>query len=284
MLLRFTKMHGLGNDFLLVDLVSQNVQIQEDRIRQLADRRLGIGFDQLLTVEPPDDPDLDFRMRIFNADGSQAEQCGNGARCVTRFVRDRGLTTKTLIKLQTGKGSAECKLQKDGNITVNMGPPRLHPGEVPFLAERPRITYKLRLAGTPCLHPEFEEVEISALSMGNPHAVLVVDSADAAPVAIVGPLVEKHTLFPERANVGFMEVVDRAHIRLRVYERGAGETLACGSGACAAVVAGRLRGLLDESVDVALRGGNLNIRWEGGDASVLQTGPACRVFEGHLLL
>jgi diaminopimelate epimerase len=277
-------MHGLGNDFLLVDLISQNVQIPEDRIRELANRRLGIGFDQLLTVEPPENPDLDFRMRIFNADGSEAEQCGNGARCVTRFVRDRGLTTKTLIRLETRNGSSECKLQKDGNITVNMGAPRLQPEQIPFLADRPLITYTLSLERRPCHTTDISEVEISALSMGNPHAVLVVDSVQDAPVPVLGPLIETDPHFPERANVGFMEVVDRAHIRLRVFERGSGETAACGSGACAAVVAGRLRGLLDDSVDVELRGGILNIRWEGGEAPVMQTGPACRVFEGHLLI
>lgn len=284
MLLRFTKMHGLGNDFLLVDLISQKVQIEEERIRCLSDRRRGVGFDQLLTVEPPQNPEFDFRMRIFNADGSEAEQCGNGARCVTRFVRDRGLTTRTSILLETRNGGVECTLQSDGDISVDMGPPRLQPEQIPFLFDSARITYPLKLRHGPCHRTDISEVEISALSMGNPHAILVVDSVDDAPVQLLGPLIEKDPHFPERTNVGFMEVVDRASIRLRVHERGAGETFACGSGACAAVVAGRLRGLLDESVAVALPGGTLNITWEGGDAPVTQTGPACRVFEGHLLL
>lgn len=282
MLLRFTKMHGLGNDFLMLDLISQNVQIREDRIRCLADRHLGIGFDQLLTVEPPQDPEMDFRFRIFNADGSEAEQCGNGARCFTRFVRDRGLTIKTELKLETIKGLVKCKLQKDGNITVDMGAPRLQPERIPFIADRTQITYNLELAEGLC--SDKTHIEISAVSMGNPHAVLLVENVDTADVKTLGPVLETHSRFPQGVNVGFMEVVDRNNIRLRVYERGSGETKACGSGACAAVVTGRLQGLLEEEVRVQLPGGALTIEWKGDDSSVLQTGPACRVYEGHLLI
>lgn len=282
MLLRFTKMHGLGNDFLMLDLISQNVQIREDRIRCLADRHLGIGFDQLLMVEPPQDPEMDFRFRIFNADGSEAEQCGNGARCFTRFVRDRGLTIKTELKLETIKGLVKCKLQKDGNITVDMGAPRLQPERIPFIADKTQITYNLELAEGLC--SDKTHIEISAVSMGNPHAVLLVENVDTADVKTLGPVLGTHSRFPQGVNVGFMEVVDRNNIRLRVYERGSGETKACGSGACAAVVTGRLQGLLEEEVTVQLPGGALTIEWKGDDSSVLQTGPACRVYEGHLLI
>ncbi|HJN49358.1 MAG: diaminopimelate epimerase [Pseudomonadales bacterium] len=282
MLLRFTKMHGLGNDFLMLDLISQNLQIRDDRIRCLADRHLGIGFDQVLMVEPPQDPQMDFRFRIFNADGSEAEQCGNGARCFTRFVRDRGLTTKTELKLETIKGMVKCKLQKDGNITVNMGPPRLQPDCIPFSAPRTQITYNLQLADGLCA--DETDIEISAVSMGNPHAVLLVENVDTAPVKTLGPRLAAHGRFPQGVNVSFMEVVDRKNIRLRVYERGSGETRACGSGACAAVVTGRLQGLLEEEVNVQLPGGTLRIEWQGDDSPVLQTGPACRVYEGHLLI
>ena len=280
MLIRFTKMHGLGNDFMLLDLISQGVQIRPENIRQLADRRLGIGFDQLLVVEPPDNPEMDFKYRIFNADGSEAEQCGNGARCFLRFVRDRGLTTKTEVRLETSTGSIECRLEKDGNITVNMGKPVLTPERIPFVADRPQILYDLAfdvpLCGT---RPN---VNISAVSMGNPHAVLTVEDVDVAPVNQWGPLIESHERFPNRVNVGFMQVVRRDKVRLRVFERGVGETRACGTGAAAAVVAGRLQGLLDSRVEVELPGGMLTIAWEGDDSPVMMTGPACRVYEGRL--
>ena len=282
MLLRFTKMHGLGNDFLMLDLISQNIQIRKEQIRCLADRHLGIGFDQLLMAEPPQDPEMDFRFRIYNSDGSEAEQCGNGARCFTRFVRDRGLTTKTELKLETMNGPVQCKLQKDGNITVNMGAPRLQPECIPFVADRTQITYSLKLKDTLCATQA--EVEISAVSMGNPHAVLLVENVDTAPVKTLGPVLATHDRFPQGTNVSFMEVVDPNNIRLRVYERGAGETRACGSGACATVVAGRLQGLLDQDVNVQLPGGTLRIEWLGDDSPVMQTGPACRVYEGHLLI
>lgn len=280
MLLRFTKMHGLGNDFVLLDLISQGVHIRPDQIRQLADRRLGVGFDQLLIVEPPDNPEMDFKYRIFNADGTEAEQCGNGARCFLRFVRDRGLTTKTCVKLETNTGPIECRLEKDGSITVNMGKPQLTPAKVPFVAERAQIVYALEFDEPLC--GRRARVDISAVSMGNPHAVLVVEDVDTAPVNQWGPIIERHERFPNRVNVGFMQVVRRDRIRLRVFERGVGETRACGSGAAAAVVAGRLQGLLDSRVEVELPGGVLTVSWEGDDAPVMMTGPACRVYEGRL--
>ncbi|MDA1299750.1 MAG: diaminopimelate epimerase [Proteobacteria bacterium] len=284
MLIRFTKMHGLGNDFVLLDLITQSLHLREDQIRALADRRQGIGFDQLLTVEPPRDPNVDFRYRIYNADGTEAEQCGNGARCFTRFVRDRGLTTKTRITLETRNGNIECKLEKDGLITVNMGPPRLEPDHIPFRADHAQITYSLEvprqgLIADPC---EPETVCISAINVGNPHAVLVVPDVSTAPVEKLGRLIESHDRFPERVNVNFMQIISRSEIALRVFERGVGETLACGTGACASVVAGRLQGLMDERVEVRLPGGQLCIRWEGNDTDIYMTGAASRVYEGRL--
>lgn len=275
-------MHGIGNDFILLDLISQNIHITNEQIRLLADRRTGIGFDQLLTVEPPTDPDMDFRYRIFNADGSEAEQCGNGARCFTRFVRDRGLTTKTLMKIETNTGAIECKLGKDGNITVNMGSPKLQPEQIPFITDKPGITYSISLCGSMDLTNPESSVQCSVVSMGNPHAVLIVDDVNTAPVSRLGPLMQNHKRFPKKVNVGFMQIVSRSNVKLRVYERGVGETLACGSGACAAVVAGRLQGLLDEEVDVELTGGKLKVKWKGDDHPVMLTGAACRVYEGHL--
>ncbi|MFT4798737.1 MAG: diaminopimelate epimerase [Sulfitobacter sp.] len=280
MLLRFTKMHGLGNDFVLLDLISQDVSIREEQIRALADRRLGVGFDQLLIVEPPNSPDTDFNYRIFNADGSEAEQCGNGARCFLRFVRDRGLTTKTQIRLSTNSGVIEARLEPDGNITIDMGPPVLEPDNIPFIAERAQITYPLQVAMPVC--GTDKQFDISSVSMGNPHAVLLVDDLHQTPVSQLGPLIENHERFPQRVNVGFMQIISRSEIRLRVFERGVGETRACGTGACAAVVAGRLRGLLDEMVKVKLTGGDLNVSWAGDNASVMMTGPASRVYEGRL--
>ncbi|XOV86254.1 MAG: diaminopimelate epimerase [Pseudomonadota bacterium] len=282
MLIRFTKMHGLGNDFLLLDLISQGFQIRPEQIRALADRRLGVGFDQLLVVEPPRDPNLDFRYRIFNADGTEAEQCGNGARCFLRFVRDRGLTTKTEVSLETTTGVIHCRLERDGNVTVNMGQPLLEPERIPFVAESAAILYPLDVEQAVC--PDMRQVEIAAVSMGNPHAVLTVPDTDSAPVSQLGPLIESHPRFPNRVNVGFMQIIDRSRIRLRVFERGVGETRACGTGAAAAVVAGRLQGKLDETVTVTLPGGNLRVTWQGADSPVMMTGPACRVYEGRLHL
>lgn len=282
MLIRFSKMHGLGNDFLLLDLISQGLQIRPEQIRALADRRLGVGFDQLLVVEPPRDPSLDFRYRIFNADGSEAEQCGNGARCFLRFVRDRGLTTKTEVMLETNTGVIHCRLERDGNVTVNMGPPVLQPERIPFLAATASITYSLELESAVC--PDVQQVEIAAINMGNPHAVITVPDVDSAPVNKLGPVIEVHPRFPNRVNVGFMQVINRTHIRLRVFERGVGETRACGTGAAAAVVAGRLQGKLDDTVTVSLPGGDLRINWQGADSAVMMTGPTCRVYEGRLHL
>ncbi len=287
MLIRFTKMHGLGNDFMLMDLISQEVRLRPEQIQQLADRRRGIGFDQLLTVAPPASPDIDFTYRIYNADGSEAEQCGNGARCVLRFVRDRGLTTKTQVRLGTLRGVIECQLETDGNITVNMGAPILQPERIPFTADEPRISYELQVDTPMCAATTGNEkslITVAAISMGNPHAVMTVANVDTAPVSTLGRLVESHARFPERTNVGFMEVVDRNHVRLRVFERGVGETQACGTGAAAAMVAGRLQGLLDETVTVDLPGGSLVLAWPGDNAPVMMTGPACRVYEGHLQL
>jgi diaminopimelate epimerase len=283
MLVRFTKMHGTGNDFALLDLISQNIHISEEQIRALSDRRTGIGFDQLLIVEAPRNPDMDFRYRIYNADGSEAQQCGNGARCFTRFVRDRGLTTKTRLQIETNTGSIECRLLKDGNISVDMGPPQLEPGQIPFVADQPAITYRLQPCPDQTGHIDFSDtLEIAVVSMGNPHAVLRVADTETAAVNRLGPIVQAHPRFPEQCNVGFMQIVNRSKIKLRVYERGVGETLACGSGACAAVVAGRLQGLLDADVNVELSGGMLEVTWQGDQNPVILTGPACRVYEGHL--
>ncbi|SFM01448.1 diaminopimelate epimerase [Marinobacter zhejiangensis] len=275
-LLTFTKMHGLGNDFMVIDAISQPFRLQPELIRKLADRNFGIGFDQLLVVEPPGMPDVDFRYRIFNADGSEVEQCGNGARCFARFVRDNRLTNKKVIRVQTAKGVIELRIGREGLVTVNMGVPELEPAAIPFDADAAQTTYTIA-AGD-------QSFELSAVSMGNPHGVLVVDNVDDAPVETVGPLLESHPAFPARANIGFLQVVDRRHARLRVFERGVGETLACGTGACAAVVAGRLRGLLDERVEVVLPGGRLIIEWSGEGAPVMMEGPATTVFEGQLRL
>ncbi|SFM39130.1 diaminopimelate epimerase [Marinobacter pelagius] len=274
--LRFTKMHGLGNDFMVVDAISQPFRLRPEMIRELADRNFGIGFDQLLVVEPPGLPDVDFRYRIFNADGSEVEQCGNGARCFARFVRDQRLTNKKVIRVQTAGGVIELRVGKDGMVMVNMGVPELNPPAIPFAADRRKDVYTVDVDG--------QTVELSAVSMGNPHGVLVVDDVDTAPVETLGPLLERHPRFPARANIGFLQILDRGHARLRVFERGSGETLACGSGACAAVVAGNIRGLLDQRVEVELRGGKLVIEWQGEGAPVMMEGPATTVFEGQLRL
>ncbi|WP_372986470.1 diaminopimelate epimerase [Marinobacter sp.] len=274
--LRFTKMHGLGNDFMVVDAISQPFRLRPEMIRELADRNFGIGFDQLLVVEPPGLPDVDFRYRIFNADGSEVEQCGNGARCFARFVRDQRLTNKKVIRVQTAGGVIELRIGKDGMVMVNMGVPELNPPAIPFAADRRKEVYTVDVDG--------QTVELSAVSMGNPHGVLVVDDVDTAPVETLGPLLERHPRFPARANIGFLQILDRGHARLRVFERGSGETLACGSGACAAVVAGNIRGLLDQRVELELRGGKLVIEWQGEGAPVMMEGPATTVFEGQLRL
>lgn len=276
MRLRFSKMHGLGNDFVVLDGVRQQVSLSPEQLRFLADRHFGVGFDQLLLVEPPYDPELDFHYRIFNADGSEVEQCGNGARCFARFVFDQGLTDKREIRVETKKGVIAPRLEADGQVTVDMGAPRFAPAEIPFISDSDAVVQSLDLDGT--------TVDISVVSMGNPHAVQLVADVDTAPVAVHGPLTESHPRFPERVNAGFLQVLDRHSARLRVYERGSGETLACGTGACAAVVAGIRRGLLDSPVRVATRGGELTIAWAGPGQPVLMTGPAVTVFTGEIEL
>ncbi|HCH6571664.1 TPA: diaminopimelate epimerase [Vibrio parahaemolyticus] len=270
----FSKMHGLGNDFMVVDCITQNVFFSQDLIRRLADRHTGVGFDQLLVVEAPYDPETDFHYRIFNADGSEVEQCGNGARCFARFVRLKGLTNKYSISVSTKKGKMILDVEDDGEVTVNMGVPEFEPNKIPFKAKQKEKTYIMR-AGDKTLF-------CGAVSMGNPHVVTVVDDVDTADVDVLGPLLESHERFPERVNAGFMQVVSRDHIRLRVYERGAGETQACGSGACGAVAVGIVQGLLDESVKVSLPGGELHISWQGPGKPLFMTGPATHVFDGQL--
>ncbi len=276
MKLRFSKMHGLGNDFVVIDAIRQQVYLTPERVRFLADRHFGVGCDQLLVVERAQQPGVDFRYRIFNADGGEVEQCGNGARCFVRFVIEQGLTDKREIRVETKSGVITLSAQDDGQVTVNMGVPVFEPARIPFQSDSDAFVQPLDVAGTP--------VAITAVSMGNPHAVQVVADADAAPVGVQGPLIESHPRFPARVNAGFMQVVDPHHIRLRVYERGAGETLACGTGACAAVVAGIVRNLLESPVRVSTRGGELNIAWAGEDAPVFMTGPAVTVFEADIHL
>jgi diaminopimelate epimerase len=276
MQLRFTKMQGLGNDFVVFDAINQRVELNADQYRKLADRHFGIGCDQILLIEPARLAQTDFHYRIFNADGSEVEQCGNGARCFARFVHDKGLTPKRQIPVGTAAGRILLSLESDGLIRVNMGVPILEPASIPFRAAARALTYPLRLADS--------TLSIGAVSMGNPHAVLAVDAVESAPVAQLGPQIENHPDFPQRVNVGFMQRLDRQHIKLRVYERGSGETLACGSGACAAVVTGRLQGLLDARVQVNLPGGELVIEWEGEDTAVMMSGPAETVFEGTIEL
>ncbi len=271
--LSFTKMHGLGNDFVVVDATVEPFTLTAGQIRSLADRRLGVGCDQVLVVERPTRVDVDFRYRIFNADGGEVEQCGNGARCFVRFVRDRGLTTRREIRVETAGGVIAPMLEDDGEVTVDMGAPRFAPADVPFLGGSGGPTDTLDVDGT--------TVTVSVLSMGNPHAVQVVDDVEAAPVTTQGPRIEHHPRFPRRVNAGYMQAVDRATIRLRVWERGAGETLACGTGACAAVVAGIRRGLLANEVRVHVRGGALTIAWAGDAKPVRMKGAAATVFEGR---
>lgn len=276
MRLRFTKMHGLGNDFVVVDATRTAVDLTPERVRFLADRHFGIGCDQLLVVEAPTQPGVDFRYRIFNADGGEVEQCGNGARCFVRFVHDQGLTDKTRIRVETQSGLIEPRLEADGQVTVDMGAPRFEPEDIPFISDSDAVVQALSLGDV--------QVLITALSMGNPHAVQVVADVDTAPVTSLGPAIETHARFPARVNAGFMQVVDEHHIRLRVWERGAGETLACGTGACAAVVAGIQRELLVSPVRVDTRGGSLRIAWDGPGKPVLMTGPAVTVFEAEIEL
>jgi diaminopimelate epimerase len=276
MKLRFTKMHGLGNDFVVIDATRAPVELTPARVKAIADRHFGVGCDQLLVVEPASRPDVDFRYRIFNADGGEVEQCGNGARCFVRFVHDKGLTAKDEIRVETRSGVIAPRLRADGLVTVDMGVPELMPAKVPFVSDSDAVVQPLQVGG--------DTVAITAVSMGNPHAVQVVADVDAAPVVEQGALIERHSRFPARVNAGFLQVVDAHTVRLRVFERGAGETLACGTGACAAVVGGILRGLVETPVRVRTRGGELEIAWAGPGTPVLMTGPAVTVFEGEMEL
>ena len=274
MTLNFTKMHGLGNDFVVIDAINQAVTLTPEQVRALADRHFGIGCDQLLLVETATSAEADFRYRIFNADGGEVGQCGNGARCFMQFVHEHGLTDQPSVKVETANGMLQLLREADGQITVNMGIPRFEPPEIPFSAAARATQYTLDAGG--------HALEIGALSLGNPHAVLRVNNIETAPVAELGPLIERHERFPERVNAGFMQIVDDTTIRVRVYERGAGETLACGSGACAAVVAGRLWGQLNDTVKVMLKGGELVVSWSGEGTPVMMTGPATTVFQGQI--
>ena len=282
MKVRFTKMQGAGNDFVVLDATREPVDLSPEQFRRLGDRRFGVGADQILVVERSNTPGVDFGYRIFNGgSGDEVEHCGNGARCFVRYVRDRGMTDRDTIRVATVNNVLELRLQADGRVTVDMSAPVFELAQLPFdssgLVPREQAGFALwpiDVAGA--------KVEVALLSMGNPHAVQLVADVDTAPVETIGPLVEGHARFPRRVNAGFMQIVDRGHIRLRVYERGAGETLACGTGACAAVVAGIRLGLLDRSVEVEARGGHLRIEWDGGASHVLMTGPAQTVFEGEI--
>jgi len=276
MTLKFTKMHGAGNDFVVLDGVRQSIALSPEQIRFIADRHFGIGCDQILLVEKTPREDADFRYRIFNADGSEVEQCGNGARCFVRFVHEKKLTSKREIVVETKSGLISPSLTEDGRVTVNMGAPIFEPARIPFISDSNEVIQPLQVGR--------KTVQITAVSMGNPHAVQVVKDVETAEVEKQGPLIENHPSFPRRVNAGFMQIVDRSHIRLRVYERGAGETLSCGTGACAAVVAGIRCKLLDSTVHVATRGGVLSITWAGEHSPVLMTGPAITVYDGEINL
>ncbi|MBT9568850.1 MAG: diaminopimelate epimerase [Thiobacillus sp.] len=272
--IHFTKMHGLGNDFVVLDGISQALALTSEQYRHLADRHFGVGCDQILLVEKPTRDDVDFRYRIFNADGGEVEQCGNGARCFVRFVHDKGLTAKTTIRVETASGVIEPRLLDNGEVTVDMGAPRFAPADIPFIADTEATSYALKVGQ--------HSISVAVVSMGNPHAVLKVNDLDSAPVDILGPAIESHQRFPQRANAGFMQVLTPHDIRLRVYERGTGETLACGTGACAAAVAGIQQRWLQSPVSVHTRGGDLLIEWAGRGQPVYMTGPAVSVFEGEL--
>jgi len=276
MQIQFSKMHGLGNDFVVIDNVTQNVFFSKEKIQQIADRNFGIGFDQLLLVEPPYDPEQDFHYRIFNADGSEVSQCGNGARCFAKFVKMKGLINRNKVVVSTKSGKMVLYLEKDGQVTVNMGRPVFEPDKIPLSANKEEGTYVIRAAE----HTIFA----GSVSMGNPHCVLEVEDVAVAEVETIGPLLEKHERFPEGVNVGFMQIVNPNHIKLRVFERGAGETLACGSGACAAAAIGQIQGKLNSEVKVDLPGGSLKIRWQGRDNVLKMTGPAEHIFDGILQL
>jgi diaminopimelate epimerase len=275
-MLNFTKMHGLGNDFVVIDAINQTVNLSPEQIRFMADRHFGVGFDQLLLVEKPVSSNADFKYRIFNADGSEVAQCGNGVRCFARFVREKNLFSGDEIRVDTNTGQLVLTVAENDLVLVNMGIPRHAPAEIPMATAQESQTYSVEINGT--------STTFGAVSMGNPHAVIQVENITLAPVADLGRILESHTLFPERANIGFMQVVNRKHIKLRVYERGAAETLACGSGACAAVVVGIEQNLLDNEVTVNLPGGQLTISWTGRGQPVFMTGPATTVFDGKINL
>jgi diaminopimelate epimerase len=272
--LKFTKMHGAGNDFMVIDAINQTVLLSEQQIQMLAHRQFGVGFDQLLLVETS--TIADFKYRIFNADGSEVSQCGNGARCFVRFVAEQGLSNKREIRVETASGIITPKLEENGLVTVNMGAPKFEPNAIPFIADFTASSYSLIVSN--------HSVEISVVSIGNPHAVQIVEDVENAPVVSLGRQIELHPRFPERVNAGFMQIMNAHHIKLRVFERGSGETLACGTGACAAVVAGIQLGQLTSPVTVSARGGDLQITWQGGDAPVMMTGPAVTVFTGTITL
>ena len=274
--MNFTKMHGLGNDFVVVNSFEQDIQLDAEQIRFLADRRLGIGCDQLLLLGPPGSKDCDVNYRIFNADGGEVSQCGNGSRCVAVYLRKKGLVEKDTITAETSHGKIHLYIEDDDKVRVDMSVPQLDPDAIPLKFSQRAEQYPLQLDGI--------DVTLRALSIGNPHAVLLVDDVEQAPVHVLGPRIQESGLFPEGVNVGFMQIIDRKHILLRVYERGAGETMACGSGACAAVVAGCLAGELEETVDVGLRGGHLSVSWQGEGNSVWMIGPATFVYEGRIIL
>ncbi|PCJ28245.1 MAG: diaminopimelate epimerase [SAR86 cluster bacterium] len=274
----FTKMHGLGNDLMVLDLVSNKIELSREQIRLLADRHCGVGFDQLLQIEPASDDNVDFNYRIFNADGEEVEHCGNGARCFAKYVHDNGLSSKNPVVVKTVNRILTLLLQDNGDVTVDMSEPEFDPAQIPFAADTAAMTYY----GDLIVNGAEQEIEFCALSMGNPHAVTIVDDVSLAAVEDIGEVLGTHPDFPQGCNVGFMQIIDRQNINLRVYERGAGETLACGTGACAAVVAGCLQGLLDDTVTVNLHGGQLTINWSGQGSSVLMTGPATTVYQGTI--
>jgi diaminopimelate epimerase len=276
MLMKFTKMHGLGNDFVVIDGVRQHINLTTNAIKHIADRNLGIGCDQILLVEPPSDKTVDFNYRIFNCDGSEVDQCGNGARCIGRYIADQQLSGKKTILLQTKNRIMEVSATSKNQVTVNMGPPIFTPDDIPFKVVQQEKLYPLKV-GT-------HNLNIAALSLGNPHAVIQVDDTDTALVNDIGPLVQEHSQFPESVNVGFMQIIDRQNIRLRVYERGVGETQACGSGACAAAVAAIQQNLVDTKVKLELLGGSLSVEWQGETTPILMTGPAETVFHGKIKL
>lgn len=272
--LRFSKMHGLGNDFMVIDAINQDIELNAGQIKRWSDRHFGIGFDQLLLVEAADRDDVDFHYRIFNADGGEVEHCGNGARCFARFVRNHGLSSKDSIPVSTASGILQLNIMHDGRVQVDMGEPDFTPASLPFNADSQQAEYQLTV--------DRQTITIGVASMGNPHAVMLVDDIDTAPVTTLGPALQAHPDFPNRVNAGFLQIVDDGHVRLRVYERGAGETLACGTGACAAVALGHQWGMLADSVTVELTGGQLQIDWSGPGSSMLMTGPATQVYEGEI--